>query len=111
VSAEVAAQMARGVAALFGADVGVATTGFAETKGSPNGLRSEGQKPDTVEQAAQPFAFWAVACRLPGGGGWGTRAGRVVCLGADRRAAQALITDAVLAELLAHLRTTRPVGA
>ncbi len=108
VSAEVAAQMAGGAAALFGADVGVATTGWAETKGHLKILKSEGQRSDTVDQDTEPFAFWAVAWRLPEGGGWGTRTGRVVCLGAARTAAQALIADAALAELLAHLRTARP---
>jgi nicotinamide-nucleotide amidase len=99
VSAEVAAQMARGAAALFGADAGVATTGFAE---SPKVSRSESQKPE----AAEPFAFWAVAMRGEGNL-WTVRTGKVVCLGAGRTAAQALIADAALAELLAHLRATR----
>jgi nicotinamide-nucleotide amidase len=49
VSARVAEQMARGACVLFGADIGVATTGYAEI--SPE------QGVDT------PFAWWAVARR------------------------------------------------
>lgn len=111
VSAEVAAQMARGAAALFGADVGVATTGFAETEGSSlKVLRSESRRSDAAEAGtAEPFAFWAVAWRRADG--WGTRTGRVVCLGAVRTMAQAQIADVTLAELLAQLRAMRPTAA
>jgi nicotinamide-nucleotide amidase len=108
VSATVAEQMARGAAALFGADVGVATTGFAEpTDSILKVLRPEGRKSDTAEMGlAEPFAFWAVAWREPGRA-WGTRTGQVVCLGAGRTAAQALVADVVLAELRAQLRAMR----
>jgi nicotinamide-nucleotide amidase len=51
VSARVAEQMARGACVLFGADVGVATTGYAE--GAP------------AQGVATPFAWWAVARRQP----------------------------------------------
>jgi nicotinamide-nucleotide amidase len=111
VSAAVAGQMARGVAALFGADVGVATTGFAEPSACLKVAKFEGPTSGAVETGlAEPFAFWAVAWREPGGG-WGTRTGRVVCLGAERTAAQALIADAALAELHAQLRAMRPDAA
>jgi len=107
VSAEVAAQMARGAAALFGADAGVATTGFAERNGGLKVSKSEGQKSEAAGAvAAEPFAFWAVAWRGEGNR-WMVRTGRIVCLGAGRTAAQALIADTALAELLAQLRTTR----
>jgi hypothetical protein len=43
--------------------------------------------------------------------GWGTRTGRVVCLGAVRTMAQAQIADVTLAELLAQLRAMRPTAA
>ena len=108
VSAIVAEQMARGAAALFGADMGVATTGFAEPTGSSLKVaRLEGRKSDTAErEMAEPFAFWAVAWR-ESGGAWGTRTGQVVCLGVERTAAQALVADVVLAELRAQLRAMR----
>lgn len=47
VSARVAAEMARGVAKLFGSAVGVATTGYAE--------------PDPARGVAEPFAWVAAA--------------------------------------------------
>lgn len=111
VSAEVAAQMARGAAALFSADVGVATTGFAELEGSSlKVLRSKGPKSEAAETGtAEPFGFWAVAWRTADG--WGTRTGRVVCLGAARTTAQAQIAAVTLAELLAQLRAMRPTAA
>jgi nicotinamide-nucleotide amidase len=46
VSARVAAEMARGAAKLFGAEIGVATTGYAE--------------PDAARGVAEPFAWVAV---------------------------------------------------
>lgn len=49
VSARVAEQMARGACELFGADIGVATTGYAES--SPE------------QGVSTPFAWWAVARR------------------------------------------------
>jgi len=90
VSAEIAAQMARGAAALFGSDVAVATTGYAETDA----------------RAREPLAYWALAWRGPANA-WGIRTGKIVCPGAARVAAQTLMAEAVLAELLAHLRATR----
>ena len=97
VSAEVAGQKARGAAALFGADLGVATTGWAEPPAAGGAQAWSG---------CEPYAFWAVTRRGPAGG-WQTRTGRVVCLGAARVAAQAMIADTVLAELRAHLQATR----
>ncbi len=90
VSAEVAAQMARGAAALFGADLGVATTGYAEPK----------------RAGREPMAFWALAWR-GADQAWITRTGKVICPGAARLAAQTMIADTAVAELLAHLRATR----
>ena len=62
VSARVAAEMARGAAKLFGAGIGVATTGYAE--------------PDATRGVVEPFAWVAVAwgdeaprtARVEGGG-------------------------------------------
>jgi nicotinamide-nucleotide amidase len=97
VSAAVAEQMARGVCTLFGSDVGVATTGYAEP--SPG---------DGVEH---PFAWWALAHRRDGGRGAkafiAIRSGRVECPGANRIEAQAIVADAALTELAAYLRHLR----
>ncbi len=92
VSAEVAVQMARGVAALFGADVGLATTGYAE--------------PLPGRGVTQAHAFWALAMRGVDNT-WTVRTGRVACPGLGRVAAQEAIATAALAELLALLRATR----
>jgi nicotinamide-nucleotide amidase len=53
VSARVAEQMARGACVLFGADIGVATTGYAEASAELG--------------VTTAFAWWAVARRRPGG--------------------------------------------
>lgn len=99
VSAAVAEQMARGVCALFGSDLGVATTGYAE--------------PSPDENVTAPFAWWAMAHRRRGQtGGRGrvafvVRSGRIECPGASRIDAQSIVAEAVLAELLAYLRQLR----
>ena len=95
VSAEVAEEMALGVCALFGADVGVATTGYAE--------------PSLAEGVAVPMAWWAVAWRGVRGK-FAVRHGRVECLGASRVVAQAIVADAALAELVAWLRERSASG-
>ena len=92
VSAEVAQQMARGACALFGADIAVATTGYAE--------------PSPADGVAVPFAWWAVARRVRGGK-FSTRHGRIECPGATRTDAQKIVADAALAELVAFLREVR----
>jgi nicotinamide-nucleotide amidase len=92
VSAGVAEQMARGVCALFGADVGVATTGYAEPSADP-------VVPD-------PFAWWAIAWRQRDGSS-ATRSGRVDCPGASRVAAQEQVAEAALAALVAWLKAAR----
>lgn len=92
VSAAVAGQMAQGVCALFGSDLGVATTGYAER--SP------------ADGVSDPFAWWAIAhCRR--GRGVKVRTGRVECPGATRVDAQIFVADAVLTELIAYLREVR----
>jgi nicotinamide-nucleotide amidase len=92
VSADVAEQMARGACALFSADIGVATTGYAEA--SPkNGV-------------ADPFAWWALA-RRGARGKFAVRHGRVECPGCSRVDVQAIVADAVLAELVGWLRELR----
>src|SRR5688572_5086437 len=52
VAAQVAAEMASGVCALFGSDLGIATTGYAE--------------PSPADGVSDPFAWWAVAHRRRG---------------------------------------------
>ena len=92
VSAEIAEQMARGVCALFGSDLGVATTGYAE----PNGKL----------EITQPFAWWAVAHR-GGRGKFSVRHGRVECPGASRVDVQKIVAAAAVAELIEFLRELR----
>jgi nicotinamide-nucleotide amidase len=92
VSAAVAEEMARGVCGLFGSDLGVATTGYAE--------------PSPDDGVASPFAFWALAHRRRKRF-IAVRGGRVECPGAKRTEAQQIVADAVLAELVAYLREVR----
>lgn len=92
VSAEVAAQMARGVCALFDSDLGVATTGYAE--------------PAPGTGVGEPFAWWALAHRRRGRF-IAVRTGRVECPGATRVDAQHFVADAVLSELIAYLEAFR----
>ena len=86
VSEDIARQMARGVCALFGSDVGAATTGYAEASPAAGVL--------------SPYACWAIAQRVPGNG-YALRSGRIVCTGMTRTAVQAAVARAVVAELLA----------
>lgn len=90
VSAEVAAQMAGGVARLFGADVAVATTGYAE--------------PAATQGVDEPFAYWAITHRVSARR-WRVLTGRVVCPGLKRTAVQTAVAEAALAELVAYLRS------
>lgn len=92
VSAEVAAQMARGVCRLFGSDLGVATTGYAE--------------PASAAGVKDPFAWWGLAHRRRGRF-VAVRTGRVECPGARRIDVQRMVADAVLAELVAYVRAWR----
>ena len=92
VSPEVAAQMARGVCALFDSDLGVATTGYAE--------------PSPKNRVVAPFAWWAVAHRRRGKFR-PILIGRVECLGAGRVATQGMVADAVVAEVVAYVSRLR----
>jgi nicotinamide-nucleotide amidase len=89
VSAEVAEQMARGVCGLFGADLGVGTTGYAE--------------PSAEKSITQPFGWWALARRSPGGE-FQVRSGRVDCPGAGRVAVQEQVAEAALVALASWLK-------
>ena len=92
VSAAVAEQMAIGVCALFASDLGVATTGYAE--------------PSAEWKVAEPFAWWALAQKLPDGT-FRTRSGKVNCPGASRTEAQEQVAVAALAALVAWLAEIR----
>ncbi len=93
VSVAVARQMAVGACRLFGADLGVATTGYAEP--SPTG------------GVTSPFAWWVIARRGARGKLTAVKSGRVECPGCSRTEVQAIVADAVLAELIAYLREVR----
>lgn len=93
VSAAVAEEMARGAAALFGANVGVATTGYAE--------------PAPAQGITAPFAWWAVALRDSARAEWRQCHGRIECPGASRVDAQTMVADAAFGELTAFLRECR----
>jgi hypothetical protein len=76
----------------FGADLAVATTGYAE--------------PSVADGVVSPMAWWAIAHRRRG------RvvkilSGRVECPGERRVAVQQIVAGAVLAELAAYLRVWR----
>ncbi len=86
VSSRVAEQMARGACRLFGSDLGVSTTGYAESY--PDG---------GVET---PFAWWGLARRMPGGE-FAVSSGRVDCPGLSRTQVQ----ERVAAEALSALRS------
>lgn len=92
VSAEVAEQMARGVCALFGAKVGLATTGYAE--------------PSPQWQVPCPWAWWALAHDL-GDGRMALQSGLIECPGANRIAAQKAVAAAALGALVRYLRGIR----
>lgn len=92
VSAEIAGQMARGVCELFGANVGLATTGYAE--------------PASGLGATEPFAWWAIAYRRPRQK-FLLRHGRIECPGAKRVEVQMIVAQATLAELESFLREIR----
>ncbi len=98
VSSAVAEEMARGACVLFGSEVGVATTGYAER--SP------------ADGVAEPFAWWAVVqVRQRGGKPIAMRSGRVECPGATRIDVQMIVADAAIAELVGFLREIRGAAA
>jgi nicotinamide-nucleotide amidase len=92
VSSGVAEQMAQGACRLFGSDLAVATTGYAEAW--------------PAEKVTQPFAWWALAHR-GAEGNFTLRSARVDCPGATRIEVQERVADAVMAALLEYLRAIR----
>lgn len=92
VSAVVAEQMAIGVCGMFGASIGVATTGYAE--------------PSAENGVAEPFAWWALAHRAAAGAPViALRSGRIECPGASRVEVQSRVADVVLQELVRYLQS------
>jgi nicotinamide-nucleotide amidase len=89
VSAAVAEQMARGACALFGSDVGAATTGYAEAS-AEHGVRD-------------PFAWWGLARRQPDGG-FAVASGRVDCPGLSRTQVQDRVAAAAIEALSRWVR-------
>jgi nicotinamide-nucleotide amidase len=92
VSQRVAVEMARGACERFGADVAVATTGYAE--------------PDRGAGVKAPMAWWAL-CHVRRGGRAAVISGQVEMPGTKRVQAQERVTAEVLRQLVAYLREWR----
>lgn len=90
VSATVAAQMAEGACRMFGSDLGLGLTGYAE--------------PAPSLGVEHPHAWWAIAHRGGARRIRVVRSGRVECPGANRVDAQVFTAEAVLVELVDYLR-------
>ncbi|MEX2043815.1 MAG: CinA family protein [Opitutus sp.] len=88
ISRRVAEEMARGACRLFGSDLAIATTGYAE--------------PAPDSGVLEPFAWWALAHRRRGRFVAGLT-GRIECPGENRVDAQQIVAEAVVAELAAYL--------
>jgi nicotinamide-nucleotide amidase len=89
VSSRVAEQMARGACVLFGADIGAATTGYAEASAQ--------------WRVESPFAWWALA-RRGAGGDFSVTSGRVDCPGLSRTEVQDRVAEAAFAALAGWVR-------
>lgn len=92
VSQRVAVEMAVGVAKLLGADLAVATTGYAEA--APK------------KKVRTPHAWWALCHRHRSGAAF-VLSGLVEVPGADRVTVQTCVAETVLQELVQYLRETR----
>ena len=92
VSQRVAVEMAQGAGAFFGADLALATTGYAE--------------PSVEHGIAVPMAWWALCHRRPGGKHV-VISGQVEMPGADRATAQARVVTEVMAALVIYLQEFR----
>ena len=89
VSARVAEQMARGACVLFGSDAGIGTTGYSE--------------PSSAWHVEEPFAWWGLALRQPGGD-FAVHSGRIDLSGLARVDAQERAAAAALDGLVNWLR-------
>lgn len=92
VSQRVAVEMARGACERLGADIAVATTGYAE--------------PDRGAGVKAPMAWWAL-CHVRRGGRAAVISGQVEMPGTKRVQAQERVTAEVLRQLVAYLREWR----
>ncbi len=92
VSRRVAVEMAAGAAKLFGADLAVATTGYAE--------------PAPKRKVEVPHAWWAL-CHRRRGGAVLVLSGLIEVPGADRVTVQRRVAESVLGELVKYLREIR----
>lgn len=95
VSQAVAEQMAAGACRMFGSDLAVAATGFAE--------------PNMARDIKVPMAWWAVRHEL-GDGRAVVRSGVVEVPGAERAQVQEAVAVAVLGQLVNYLREARRPG-
>jgi nicotinamide-nucleotide amidase len=98
VSQRVVVEMAQGATQLFGADLAVATTGYAE--------------PSAADGVAVPMAWWAIAHRMRGRRNareekFAVVSGMIEMPDASRVTAQERVAAEVLAELLRYLREVR----
>jgi nicotinamide-nucleotide amidase len=91
VSGQVAEQMAMGACALFGSDVAVSTTGYAEAA--------------PAMKVAVPFAWWGLA-RKRAPGDFAVLSGRVDCPGLSRVDVQERVATAALDALAGWVRGT-----
>ncbi|AOS44408.1 Nicotinamide-nucleotide amidohydrolase PncC [Lacunisphaera limnophila] len=91
VSQRVAVEMAAGAAKLFGADLAVATTGYAE--------------PAPGKKIRIPQAWWAICHQRRGAAV--VLSGFIEVPGADRVTVQERVAEAVLVELVNYLREVR----
>ncbi len=91
VSQRVAVEMAAGAAKLFGADVTVAVTGYAEAA--------------PARKVKTPHAWWAICHGHRGGAVMVS--GHLEVPGADRVTVQERVAEAVLVELVNYLREAR----
>jgi nicotinamide-nucleotide amidase len=92
VSQRVAVEMAHGALQMFGSDLAVATTGYAE--------------PNRAAGVRAPMAWWAICQRLRSGRLM-LNAGTVEVPGANRTEAQARIAEDVVGLLVAHVAAWR----
>ena len=95
VSQRVAVEMAQGAAALFGADLALATTGYAE--------------PNRVAGIKVPLAWWAL-CHVQRGGRATVITGLLETPRAKRVEAQERVADEVMRALVEYLREWRSGG-